>query len=239
MRSALQPEYRSTVLVVDDDRDIRLLVARVLKEEGFTALTASDVTGMRDVLAGEHVDLVVLDIMMPGEDGLSACATLARQDGPPVVLLSAMGAEPDRIRGLEVGASHYLAKPCSAREIVATVQAALRSAGAASSVRARPYRFLGWTLDIAAHELLDATGALVTLTEGEFAILRALVERPRRVLTRELLLEVARGPNTDAFDRAVDVQVSRIRRKLRSAGDTLIRTVRNEGYLFTADVVRG
>ena len=226
------------ILVVDDDRDIRILVARVLEGEGYRALTAPNVEAMAPILRDEAIDLILLDVMMPGEDGLSACARLERENGPPVVLMSALGAVHDRVRGLELGASHYLSKPCGEREIVATVKAALRARGTGHATRLLPYLFEGWQLDNATHELTDPHGVLVSLTDGEFAMLRALVERPRRVLTREALLEAARGPSTDAFDRAVDVSVSRIRRKLSANGEELIRTIRNEGYMFVAEVTR-
>jgi len=177
--------------------------------------------------------------MMPGEDGLSACRRLAHGEGPPVVLLSALGEEQDRIAGLDTGASHYLPKPCSPREILATVRAALRHRGAVEPVGRKAYSFgSGWRIDLSSHELLDPDGVLVDLTDGEFAVLRAFVERPRRVLTRELLLEAARGPDTASFDRAIDVQVSRLRRKLKAPEGEIIRTVRNEGYMFVPAVAR-
>jgi DNA-binding response OmpR family regulator len=156
-----------------------------------------------------------------------------------IIFLSALGEESDRIAGLDVGASHYLPKPCSPREILATVRAALRHRDSADPAVSRTYLFAGWRIDFVSHELLDPEGVLVNLTDGEFAVLRAFIERPRRVLARDALLEAARGPDTPAFDRAIDVQVSRLRRKLRSAGDGMIRTVRNEGYLFTPLVTRG
>jgi len=155
-----------------------------------------------------------------------------------VVMLSALGDEPDRILGLEIGASHYLSKPCSPREILATVRAALRAREMLDAGDSRAFGFLGWRVDFAAHELFDPDSTLIDLTDGEFAVLRAFVERPRRVLARDALLEAARGPDTDAFDRAIDVQVSRLRRKLRSHEDEIIRTIRNEGYFFVPRVVR-
>jgi two-component system OmpR family response regulator len=177
--------------------------------------------------------------MMPGEDGLSACRRIATADGPDVILLSALGEEQDRILGLEVGAGHYLPKPCSPREILATVRAALRKRGTTAAPPAGDvYTFEGWRIDLGSHELFDPDGVLVGLTDGEFAVLRVFIERPRRVLTREALLAAARGPDSDAYDRAIDVQVSRLRRKLRSGADEIIRTVRNEGYLFVPRVTR-
>lgn len=228
----------ATLLVVDDDRDIRLLLANSLGARGYRVETASNARDMDQILARTPIDLVILDIMMPGEDGLSACRRIARQDGPEVVLLSALGEEQDRILGLEVGAGHYLPKPCSPREILATVRAALRKRGAIAAPEGDVYSFEGWRIDLGSHELFDPNGVLVGLTDGEFAVLRVFIERPRRVLSREALLAAARGPDSDAYDRAIDVQVSRLRRKLRAGGDEIIRTVRNEGYLFVPKVVR-
>jgi two-component system OmpR family response regulator len=231
-------EPAATLLVVDDDRDIRLLLANSLGARGYRVETAASARDMDAILARMPVDLVILDVMMPGEDGISACRRLARPDGPEIVFLSALGEEHDRILGLEVGAGHYLPKPCSPREILATVRAALRRRGAAAPVEANQYGFEGWKIDLGSHELFDPDGVLVGLTDGEFAVLRVFIERPRRVLSREALLAAARGPDSDAYDRAIDVQVSRLRRKLRSGGDEIIRTVRNEGYLFVPRVAR-
>ncbi|MDP5277695.1 response regulator [Sphingomonas sp. DG1-23] len=229
----------ATLLVVDDDNDIRHLLANSLGARGFHVETAADTRGMDEVLARTHVDCVILDVMMPGEDGIAACRRIARRDGPEVILLSALGEEQDRILGLEVGAGHYLPKPCSPREILATVRAALRKRGGAGPAPASEvFGFDGWRIDLGSHELFDPNGVLVGLTDGEFAVLRVFIERPRRVLSREALLQAARGPDSDAYDRAIDVQVSRLRRKLRAGGDEIIRTVRNEGYLFVPRVVR-
>jgi two-component system OmpR family response regulator len=226
------------LLVVDDDAGIRVLLAERLGAYGYRVTTAASVAEMDRVLARDTIDLILLDVMMPGEDGLSACRRLVQQGGPPVIILSALGDEQDRIVGLEIGADHYLSKPCSPREILAHVRALLRRSAAAetSSDDRRGFVFDGWRMDLDSHELLDPEGVLVHLSDGEFAVLRAFVEHPRRVLTREALLHAARGPDSDAFDRAIDVQVSRLRRKLRAGESDLIRTVRNEGYLFVPKV---
>ena len=226
-----------TVLIVDDDPQIRVLLANSLGSHGFTAHTASGASELDHMLRTLSVDLIVLDVMMPGEDGLSICRRITSMGGPAIILLSALGEEHDRIVGLEMGAAHYMPKPCSPRELLATIRAALRE----RTVRQREERrgafgFAGWRIDLETHELLNPDGVLVDLTDGEFAVLRAFVERPRRVLTREALLEAARGPNTNSFDRAIDVQVSRVRRKLASNKDEIIRTVRNEGYIFALPV---
>jgi two-component system, OmpR family, response regulator len=226
------------LLVVDDDAGIRVLLAERLGAYGYRVTTAASVAEMDRVLMRGGIDLILLDVMMPGEDGLSACRRLVQQGGPPVIILSALGDEQDRIVGLEIGADHYLPKPCSPREILAHVRALLRRANAAD-VQAddrRGFAFEGWRMDIDSHELFDPEGVLVHLSDGEFAVLRAFVEHPRRVLTREALLHAARGPDSEAFDRAIDVQVSRLRRKLRAGESDLIRTVRNEGYLFVPKV---
>ncbi|HEY0270834.1 MAG TPA: response regulator [Sphingomonas sp.] len=225
------------LLVVDDDVGIRVLLAEQLGHYGYRVSTAASVAEMERVLARAQVDLVILDLMMPGEDGLSACRRLVEGQGPPVIILSALGEEQDRIVGLELGADHYLAKPCSPREILAHVRALLRRQKSGDRPGARHvYTFLGWRMDLDSHELLDPDGVLVHLSDGEFAMLRVFVERPRRVLSREELLLAARGPDSDAFDRAMDVQVSRLRRKLGAGDSDLIRTVRNEGYLFVPRV---
>ena len=226
------------VLVVDDDHEIRVLLSASLVDNGFRVSTAANTREMDQALDRDPVNLIMLDIMMPGEDGLAACKRMAGAEMPPIVFLSALGEERDRVLGLDIGASHYLSKPCSTREILATVRAALRHRHAAEQQDALRYRFAGWQLDPSVHELTDPVGVLIALTDGEFAVLRAFVERPRRVLSREQLLGWARGPDSDAFDRAIDVQISRLRRKLRSSGEEIIRTIRNEGYLFVPSVTR-
>ncbi len=238
---ALSPERIAEpiahLLVVDDDAGIRLLLAERLSAYGYRVTTASGVPEMERVLARGGVDLVILDVMMPGEDGLTACRRLVQAGGPPVIILSALGDEQDRIVGLELGADHYLSKPCSPREILAHVRALLRRQRTPEAETRRGFTFMGWRMDLDSHELFDPEGVLVHLSDGEFAVLRVFAERPRRVLTREELLHAARGPDSDAFDRAIDVQVSRLRRKLRAGDSDLIRTVRNEGYMFVPKVV--
>lgn len=226
------------ILVVDDDLAIRTLLANGLAEHGYMVETAANAIEMDRWRKTHRFDLVILDVMMPGEDGLSACARLASEGGPPVILLSARGEETDRIAGLETGAGHYLVKPCSTREVVAHVTAALRTRRQQPVPASDVLHFAGWRVDLSARELYDMDGTLIDLTDGEFSVLRVFLERPRRVLSRDTLLEAARGPDSAAFDRAVDVQISRLRRKLGAPGDEIIRTVRNEGYLFVPDVRR-
>jgi len=226
------------LLIVDDDAGIRTLLGESLRARGYAVHLAADTTAMDSILVSEPIDLIILDVMMPGESGLSACRRLALQDGPPVILLSARGEEADRILGMELGAGRYLPKPCSPHEIAVHVQAALRDRGYGHGRTGDARRFAGWRIDLASYELLDPEGVLTDLTEGEFKVLRAFVEHPRRVLSRDLLLDQSRGPDSESFDRAIDIQVSRLRRKLRAPGDEMIRTIRNEGYMFVPEVVR-
>ena len=231
------------ILVVDDDPGIRDVVSEFLTRHGFSVDTAGDGREMERAMAKQRPDLVVLDLMLPGEDGLSICRRLARPDGPAVIMLSAMGEETDRIIGLELGADDYLAKPCNPRELLARIRAVMRrrrEPRALDETLGAACEFAGWRLDLVRHELRSPQGVVVNLSSGEFSLLRAFVERPQRVLTRDQLLEVARGPQSDAFDRAIDVQISRLRRKLEDSGGEieLIRTVRSEGYIFTPKVTR-
>jgi two-component system OmpR family response regulator len=235
------PPRAARILVVDDDPGLRTLIAASLADHGFGTTVAENAIQMDQALASGPVDLVVLDVMMPGEDGLSICRRLTAQGGPPVIMLSAVGTETDRIVGLEIGADHYLAKPCSPRELLAHVRAVLRRSGHPRNEehdrREGVYCFMGWKIDLRAHELVDPHGTLINLTDGEFAVLRAFVTHPRRVLSRDQLLDAARGPHSDAYDRAVDVQVSRVRRKMK-CDDDIIRTIRSEGYMFVPRVER-
>ncbi|MBY0448727.1 MAG: response regulator [Hyphomonadaceae bacterium] len=228
------------VLIVDDDAEIRAGLADVFARAGFSVSTGADVPELEQVLAREGADVIVLDLMLPGEDGLAACRRLAGK-APPIIMLSALGDDADRIVGLEIGADDYLAKPCNPRELVARVRALLRrvrdrpqhAAGPAES-----WLFGGFRLDMARRELTDPDGVVAPLSGGEFRLLRAFLERPQRVLSRDTLLDLAFSEG-EVFDRAVDVQVSRLRRKLEQASEAeLIRTVRGEGYLFTQKPVR-
>ncbi len=236
-------EVKALILVVDDDAGIRDLVADFLGRHGYAVETAADGKAVERALVRRRPDLVVLDVMLPGEDGLAICKRLSKPDGPAIIMLSAMGEETDRIVGLELGADDYLAKPCSPRELLARVRAVLRrrrEPRVAEEALEATCQFSGWRLDLVRHELRSPRGVIVNLSSGEFALLRAFVERPQRVLTRDQLLDYARGPASEAFDRAIDVQISRLRRKLDGGveGQELIRTVRNEGYLFIPKVSR-
>ncbi len=233
------------IVVVDDDPGIRELVSEFLGRHGYEVDEAADAAGLARALDRGPADLVVLDVMLPGEDGLQICRRLASSDGPAVIMLSAMGEETDRIVGLELGADDYLPKPCNPRELLARVRAVLRRRGEprpAEGELGAYCEFAGWRLDLVRRELKAPDGVVVNLSGGEFSLLRALVERPQRVLSRDQLLDLARGPDSDAYDRAIDVQISRLRRKLSDGGDgdgaELIRTLRNEGYMFAAKVTR-
>ena len=236
------PTAPPRILMVDDDPGIRDVVSDFLGKHGYFVETAGDSREMEQVLEKGPVDLIVLDVMLPGEDGLAICRRLTTSNAPPIIMLSAMGEDTDRIVGLELGADDYLSKPCNPRELLARVRAVLRRAeqrGSQSGVGAG-CEFAGWRLDLVRRELRSPDGVVVNLSSGEFSLLRAFVERPQRVLTRDQLLDFARGPDSDAFDRAIDVQISRLRRKLDdgASGQDLIRTIRNEGYMFTAKVRR-
>ncbi|HBB55679.1 MAG TPA: DNA-binding response regulator [Hyphomonadaceae bacterium] len=231
MLETLSP--RPLVLIVDDDDDIRSGLAAVFVKSGFAVATAEDVPALERALRKDGADVIILDLLLPGEDGLSACRRLSAAGAPPIIMLSALGDDADRIVGLEIGADDYLAKPCNPRELVARARAVLRRARDRSGPVAKgvALRFAGFTLDIARLELIDPDGVVLPLSGGEFRLLQAFLERPQRVLSRDLLVELAFGEG-DVFDRAVDVQVSRLRRKLDRPGQELIRTVRGEGYIF-------
>lgn len=228
------------ILVVDDDREIRRLVSRFLAENGFRTTEAKDAAEAELALAAGKFELVVLDLMMPGEDGLSFARRLRARDGMPIVMLTARGEETDRIVGLEIGADDYLPKPFNPRELLARIRAVLRRAADRPAPEAKPrsFRFAGWTLDSARRELRRPDGALVPTTDAELDLLVAFVERPQRTLSREQLLDLARGRQAQLFDRSIDVAVMRLRRKIEPdpAKPEIIRTVRNGGYLFAADV---
>jgi len=232
----------SKILMVDDDPGIRDVVSDFLGRHGYLVETAGDARAMDALLARGGFDLIVLDVMLPGEDGLSICRRLAAQEGPPVIMLSAMGEDTDRIVGLELGADDYLPKPCNPRELLARVRAVLRRrqepAPGQDKALGAGCEFSGWRLDLVRRELTNAQGVVVNLSSGEFSLLRAFVERPQRVLTRDQLLDMARGRDSEAYDRAIDVQISRLRRKLEDGNAELIRTIRSEGYMFTAKVNR-
>ncbi len=226
------------ILVVDDDPGIREVLTDYLAQHGYETEGAASAAEMDRAIAARTPDLIVLDLMMPGEDGLSVCRRLAGK-GPPLVMLSAMGEDTDRIIGLELGADDYLAKPCNPRELLARVRAVLRRPRETVESESPALSFAGWRLDLMRRELTRPDGGAVVLSAGEFALLRAFAERPGRVMTRDQLLERARGGDADVFDRAIDVQISRLRKKLDDgSGAELIVTLRGEGYMFDTKVER-
>lgn len=231
------------VLVVEDARDIREPLGRYLREHGYRATTAADAAAARKVMKGAAIDLVVLDIMMPGEDGLSLCRSIRETSQTPVILLTARGEEVDRIVGLEMGADDYIAKPFSPRELVARVAAVLRRTHAlpprqqpAVSVR---IRFGDWVLDTGQRELIGSDGVATPLSSGEFRLLTTLIERPRIALTRNQLLDLTKGRDAELFDRSIDNHVSRLRKKIEPDPKIprYIKTVWGGGYLFAVDPV--
>jgi two-component system OmpR family response regulator len=230
-----EPEAGDLILLVDDDPEIRRLIGNFLVQHGFRTAGAANGAEMDREIAAERPALIVLDLMLPGEDGLAICRRLSAAGRIPVIMLSALGEETDRIVGLEIGADDYLAKPCSPRELLARVRAVLRRGEGAGPAGAPAYQFAGWQLDPGRRELRSPGGVVVSLSSGEFGLLTAFLRSPSRVLSRDQLLDHARGPDADSFDRAIDVQVSRLRRKLADHGGAdLIVTVRNEGYMFAA-----
>ncbi len=233
------------ILIVDDHREIRELVARVLTQEGFRVSTAADGRGMRKVMADSRIELVLLDLMLPGEDGLSLCRTLRAESTVPIIMLTAKGEEVDRVIGLEMGADDYLPKPFGSRELIARIRAVLRR-GRMEEVRIegvpppKRYRFDRWVLETESRELLRDDGVTVPLSTGEYDLLLAMVERPQRVLNRDQLLDLARGRSSEAFDRSIDTQVSRLRKKLEHdlVEPRIIKTIWGGGYMFTPAVTR-
>jgi two-component system OmpR family response regulator len=230
-----------TILIVEDDPQTRDLIARYLREHSLTVGTVTNGREMDRYLAQNQVDLIVLDLMLPGEDGLSVCRRLRVESSTPIIILTAKGEDLDRILGLEMGADDYLPKPFNPRELLARINAVLRrqSSGLAGStgVIATRLTFRGWMIDFRLRELRDPEGAQVPLTSAEFDLLQAFCERPGRILTRDKLLSMTRGRPGGAFGRSVDVLVSRLRRRLdRTEGTSVIRTVRTGGYIFTPDV---
>jgi DNA-binding response OmpR family regulator len=231
-------DARQTILVVDDDPKLRDLLARYLDKEGFAVDTVGDAVAMDAWLAERRPDLIVLDLMLPGEDGLSIARRLRAEGDLPLVMLSARGEEVDRIVGLEMGADDYLPKPFNPRELLARVRAVLRrrstAPAPASDADRQLHRFGPFTLDLTSQRLLR-DGAEVDITAGDFALLEAFAEHPNRLLSRDQLVDMIKGYERSPFDRSVDVRVTRLRRKIEpdSANPVFIRTIWGKGYMFT------
>ncbi|MDA1098587.1 MAG: response regulator [Proteobacteria bacterium] len=233
---------KAHILVVDDDREIRDLLGRFLTMHGYRVTKAEDGKEMRRALSDWHIDLVVLDLMLPGEDGLSLCRDLRATSQIPVIMLTMLGEETDRIIGLEMGADDYLPKPFNPRELLARMKAVLRRAQHTPATPAtagkRILGFSGWKLDLRLRRLKSPQGLIVDLSAAEFDLLVVFADHPQRVLNRDQLLDLTSGRSEVPFDRSIDMQVSRLRHKIEKdpKEPELIKTVRGGGYVFTAVV---
>ena len=238
-------ERKDHILVVDDDHDLRELLVQYLEKNEFSVTAVKGGREMRQALAEKSVDLIVLDLMLPHEDGLKLCRDLRASDAasPPILMLTARSDEADRILGLEMGADDYLTKPFASRELLARIKAILRRARALPanlrlSETARGLAFGDWLLDTAQRHLVDAAGTVVALSGAEYRLLRVFLDYPHRVLTRDQLLNFTQGRDTEPFDRSIDLMVSRLRQRLKDDArePRYIKTVRNEGYVFTLPI---
>jgi two-component system, OmpR family, response regulator len=243
MRTAMSDNGH--ILIVDDQKEICDMVQDYLSSEGYRVSTAHDGSGMRRVIAQSAVDLVILDLMLPGEDGLTLARSLREESNVGIIILTGRGETVDRIIGLEMGADDYLPKPFHLRELLARVKSVLRRVSTRTTVRPPVHRsqarFSGWHLDLSSRELFSPSGREVRLTTGEFDLLAAFVNNANQVLTRDRLLDLARNREAGPFDRTIDVQVGRLRRKLEDDPQkpSMIKTVRGTGYIFTPTVETG
>jgi two-component system OmpR family response regulator len=231
-----------SILIVDDDEQIRQLLREYLAGFGMSVTGVTDGVAMEESLAKNSFDLVILDLMLPGEDGLSLCRSLRVKSDIPILMLTARGEAMDRVVGLEVGADDYIVKPFEPRELVARIQSILRRSrsGRGSLTEKKEAEFMGWRLDLILRQLVSPDQIVIPLSNAEFRLLAVLVEHPNRVLTREFLLDEARGRGMELFDRSIDILISRVRQKLNDDPRTpsLIKTVRGEGYLFDTKETR-
>lgn len=233
-------DVKATILVVDDDHAIRELLHEHLSRVGYEVHTAADGDVMRQRLAEVQTDLIVLDVMLPGDDGFTLCREIREHSQIPIIMLTASSDETDRVVGLEIGADDYLAKPFSARELQARVKALLRRSGFARTDNTRFVKFDGWRLDTQSHELVSDDGEVSSLSGADFSLLLLFLDHPNEVLDRDTISGVTRGRESMPLDRVVDVAVSRLRQRLGDHGRNprLIKTVRGVGYLLTATVTR-
>ncbi len=236
-------QMKPHVLALDDDPSIRELLTDYLTQNEMRVTAVADGNGLTEVLAREAIDLVVLDLRLPGEDGMQIMHRMRATSSIPILLLTGVIEEADRVMGLELGADDYLTKPFSPRELLARIRALLRRAKAQATVadrlnEIRAWRFGDWELKVRLRKLQSAQGQVVDLTNGEFSLLAALLSAPRRILTRDQLLELSRLHNSEVYDRSIDVQILRLRRKIEPdpAHPQYIRTERGAGYIFNADV---
>ncbi len=232
----------STILIVDDDRDIRQLLADYLETNGYRTLCAADGTAMWKALDEARPELIVLDLNLPGDDGLTLCRKLRASSTLPVIMLTARAEPHDGIVGHEMGADDYLRKPFEPRELLARIRSVLRRSHAmpetGKSDHVQRMRFAGWTLDLTARHLLNPDGLVIMLSGAEFRLLRVFLEHPNRVLNRDQLLNLTQGRDADPFDRSIDIQISRLRQKLGEDArlPQIIKTVRNGGYVLAGQV---
>jgi two-component system OmpR family response regulator len=230
------------ILIVDDDAEIRSLLGEYLRKNGYETTVAAEGRAMWTALARGKVDLIVLDLMLPGEDGLTLCRKLRAESDTPVIMLTARGEETDRIVGLEMGADDYLAKPFSPRELLARIKSVLRrTRSLPRNLRAddaRAIAFAGWRLDAVARQLVSADGVVTSLSGSEYQLLRIFLSHASHVLTRDQLMLLSKGREADPLDRSIDIQVSRLRHRLGddSADPQIIKTVRGEGYVLAVPV---
>jgi DNA-binding response OmpR family regulator len=239
------------ILVVDDEVRIRTMLRRYLEGEGFKVSEAGDGAAMRRVIEADPIDLVLLDLMMPGEDGLSLARYIRQQSQTPIIMLTGKGELIDRVAGLEAGADDYVAKPFHLREILARIRTVLRRVQApatdappmpaSSPAAGETLRFQGWEMDLLRRELRNPGGEVVTLTSSEFELLRAFANHANHVLNRDQLMELVKGREWEAYDRAIDTQIVRLRKKIEvdPGNPTLVKTVRGAGYVFAAAVTKG
>ena len=233
----------SHLVLVDDDLEVLALLQKFLIQHGYSVDVATDGASLWQAVERRAPDLIILDVMLPGDSGLVLCQRLRAEHSVAIIMLTALGEPSDRVVGLELGADDYLTKPFDARELLARVRAVLRRTGESRTPfgdTPRPVmEFADWRLDVTRRELRSPEKVMIPLSAGEFELLLVFAEHPRRVLSRQQLLDLARGETHDAFDRSIDVQVSRLRRKLESdiTSTPMIRTIRNVGYLFTPHVV--
>lgn len=240
----VQPQHVDAhILIVDDDAQLRQLVSKLLRSHGYRATGARLGREMHETLKATNVDLIILDIMLPGVSGLDLCRQIRQTSSVPIIMLTAKSEETDRVIGLEMGADDYLAKPFGSRELLARVRALLRRVAVAPNLVAPPcgtkYGFEGWIVDTLRRELFNPDGVVIDLSSGEYDMLLAFLEAPQRVLTREQLLDMARNRTAVGFDRSIDVQISRLRRKMGGEdADGIIKTIRGVGYMFIPAVTR-
>ncbi|BAN35258.1 transcriptional regulatory protein ompR [Sulfuricella denitrificans skB26] len=236
------PEH---ILIVDDDAEIRSLLGDYLQKSGYRTTSVAEGKGMLAALESGRVDLIVLDLMLPGDDGLVLCRNLRARSDIPVIMLTARGEDMDRILGLEMGADDYLPKPFNPRELLARIKSILRRAKALPenlrTDNALHLRFAGWQLDTISRQLVSPEGVVVPLSGSEYRLLRIFLNHPNRVLSRDQLMDLMQGRETDPFERSIDVQISRLRHRLADDAKepTIIKTVRGEGYVLAAQVEAG